>query len=244
MKFRLFAFVRPAILAAGLAALVSGGARAGQTGQTGTAALCLRAARTAASATGVPLRILQAISLAETGRTVGKARVPWPWAINLAGKSYWFGNRAEAMDFARKQRGDGRRNFDIGCFQLNYRWHGNGFDSLAAMFDPTTNALYAARFLDRLHDEFGDWTRAVGAYHSRTPAYARRYAANVARLKARLNSRPLELAAAEGPRRAGVAKANTFPLLQGTGPGVLGSLVPLQATAGAAPLIADIDQQG
>ena len=43
------------------------------------------------------------------------------------------------------------------------------------MFDPDMNALYAARFLSELYREFGDWTGAAGAYHSRTPEYADRY---------------------------------------------------------------------
>jgi hypothetical protein len=69
----------------------------------------------------------------------------------------------------------GITNIDIGCFQINYRWHADGFRSLDDMFHPELNALYAARFLSELYREFGNWTEAVGAYHSRTSKYADRY---------------------------------------------------------------------
>lgn len=46
-----------------------------------------------------------------------------------------------------EQIGQGAGNLDIGCFQLNYRWHGAAFASLADMFDPDRNATYAADYL-------------------------------------------------------------------------------------------------
>jgi soluble lytic murein transglycosylase-like protein len=56
------------------------------------------------------------------------------------------------------------------------------------MFDPRRNALYAARFLRRLHSDFGDWSAAIGAYHSRTAARATRYRARVGEIRAKLTS--------------------------------------------------------
>ena len=78
------------------------------------------------------------------------------------------------------------RNLDIGCFQINLRWHGHAFASVAQMFDPLANARYAAEFLTDLHREFGDWDAAVAAYHSRTPHFATRYMERFHRIYAAL----------------------------------------------------------
>jgi hypothetical protein len=43
------------------------------------------------------------------------------------------------------------------------------------MLSPAQNARYAAGFLRDLHDEFGDWTVAAGAFHSRSRIHAERY---------------------------------------------------------------------
>jgi hypothetical protein len=51
------------------------------------------------------------------------------------------------------------------------------------MFNPERNALYAAHFLIELHREFGSWTEAAGAYHSRTPEHADRYKAKFSDLR-------------------------------------------------------------
>ena len=96
---------------------------------------------------GLPQEVLHAISLTETGRAQGGRLRPYPWAINREGKGFWFKNREEALAFAKASVAAGRRSFDVGCFQINYHWHGHNFPSLEAMFDPDTGADYAARFL-------------------------------------------------------------------------------------------------
>jgi soluble lytic murein transglycosylase-like protein len=80
---------------------------------------------------------------------------------------------------SRGNHARGARSYDVGCFQINYRWHGQHFASLDQMFDPDANAAYAARFLSELYAEFGDWSRAAGAYHSRTPVLSPRSTASV-----------------------------------------------------------------
>ncbi len=137
--------------------------------------ICLRAAAAAAERSGVPYDVLVAIALTETGRAEGGRLRPWPWAVNMQGTGRWFPDRAEAIAFAHRHHRAGARNFDIGCFQLNYRWHRENFASLEEMFEPRANAFYAASFLRRLHAETGDWSAAAGAYHSRTPHHAARY---------------------------------------------------------------------
>ncbi|WP_353473532.1 transglycosylase SLT domain-containing protein [Salipiger sp. H15] len=187
---------------------------------------CDQAAVRAAHTLGVPDPVMRAITRVETGRSRDGGLQPWPWTVNLGGDGFWFDSAAEARAFAAGQVARGRRNMDIGCFQVNVRWHGEAFRSTDEMFDPETNALYAAGFLKRLHDEHGDWDSAVAAYHSRTPEYAQRYIARYRSVRAALESLP-PLAQ---PRAA-----NGFPLLLGGGARSPGSLTPL-AGAGR-PLI-------
>ena len=111
------------------------------------AEICERAIAPAPAPSGVPQEVLHAISLTETGRPDGGRLRPWPWAINREGQGHWFKNRDEALAFAQASLAAGRRSFDVGCFQINYHWHGHNFPSLEAMFDPDAGATYAARFL-------------------------------------------------------------------------------------------------
>jgi hypothetical protein len=148
--------------------------------------VCERAILKAARAEGVPPEVLHAISLTETGRPDGGRLRPWPWAINREGQGFWFRDRAEAFAFAQASLGEGRDSFDVGCFQINYHWHGQNFPSLQAMFEPEVGATYAARFLKSLHAERGNWLAAAGAYHSQTPERASIYSARFERILAGL----------------------------------------------------------
>lgn len=136
---------------------------------------CDLAARTAARDIGVPLDLLLALTRVETGRTGAQGFEPWPWTLNMGGPGSWHDSAAAAHDTAARAVAAGRRNIDLGCFQINYHWHGAGFADLRQMLDPDANARYAAGFLRDLHAELGDWTRAVGAFHSRRPDHAARY---------------------------------------------------------------------
>jgi hypothetical protein len=197
------------VLALVLTALLPSPLRAGDS-EAG-AEICERAILEGARAEGVPEGVLHAISLTETGRPTGGRLRPWPWAINREGQGFWFASREQAMAFAAESLAAGRRSFDVGCFQINYHWHGHNFPSLEAMFDPDTGADYAARFLQSLHAERGNWSAAAGAYHSQTPARANVYRARFDRIIAGLNGgAPLTVAAA-GPEAAAVPAAPAAP---------------------------------
>lgn len=191
------------------------------------AALCEDAAQVAARREGIPPDVMRALTLTETGHRRDGVLRPWPWAINRAGEGHWFRTRDEAMAYARSALASGARNFDVGCFQLNHRWHANGFPDLTTMFDPLENALYAARFLRDQYARTGDWTRAAGAYHSLTPEFAARYRTRFAALRGGLDDMPITPA---------TLRENTFPFFRG-GRGTAGSLVP-QGTANGSLLAA------
>jgi len=137
--------------------------------------LCDQAARIAAAEHSVPLAILQAITRVETAQGKTGDLRPWPWAINIAGQGSWPATRHQAETMVRRAIAQGKSSIDIGCFQLNLRWHGDAFPDLTRMFDPLGNARHAARFLAQLHRQSGDWRLATGRYHSTTPALAETY---------------------------------------------------------------------
>jgi hypothetical protein len=195
-------------------------------GSSDPATLCDAAAVAAATDSGVPVDVLRALTRTETGRASGGALRPWPWAINQAGEGSWFATEDDMMAHVDGLTSAGITNFDVGCFQLNYRWHGNGFASLPDMVDPDQNARYAARFLAQKFAATGDWALAAAAYHSATPAHAIRYLARFS-----------EIYAALDPQQAAPAfvvaepdQPNLFPLLIVGRSGGGGSLVPMTAT--------------
>ena len=205
-------------------------------GATEPSALCLAAAADAAQQEGVPYNVLLALTLVETGqRRDGEFR-PWPWTVNEGGEGQWFATKAEAETHAQAALDQGATNVDLGCFQLNYRWHAENFGSLEEMLDPGMNAAYAARFLAQLYADTGSWSDAAAAYHSRTPEYAAIYRDKFDGVLAALDGGggdgggPALVAAAEP-----VERVNRFPLLIGGRGGTNGSLVP--ASQGAVRLI-------
>lgn len=205
-----------------------------------TSEICEQVTQIASQQSGVPIDVMRAISLTETGRTIDGAFRAWPWAVNMEGDDAWFDNRASATEYALAAYANGKRSFDVGCFQINYKWHGQHFASIEEMFDPVINARYAARLLTELYVEKGNWRDAAGAYHSRTPEFADRYTARFERVLANLTGAipppprvasdipeiPDIVLAAYGVAPPGAPRVNRFPLLQSGAAGSLGSLVP------------------
>lgn len=221
------------------------------------AAVCDSVAWEASRQTGVPISVLKAITRTETGRRRDGAFSPWPWTVNMEGEGVWFDTPDDARAFVYDAFKNGARSFDVGCFQINYRWHHQHFSSLDEMFDPLANGLYAARFLSELFAETGDWTKAAGAFHSRTPELAEKYAARFNAFRqhfaaedgtgADTPGQPFPLAqsegsdipeipdivaAAEGRPSAATPRTNSYPLLRTGSAGALGSLVPTTLAAG------------
>lgn len=184
-----------------------------------TANTCDAAAGRAAARTDVPLDVLLTITRLETGR--GQDNAPWPWAVNHAGDGSWFQSEDAARSFVFSKVKRGVSNIDIGCFQINYRWHADGFRSLDDMFDPDLNAVYAAEFLSQLYREFGNWTDAAGAYHSRTPEFANRYISKFRGLRERIAATDLRLKEPAQPQvlfqTAGRARSGSVFVTDATG---------------------------
>lgn len=202
-----------------------------------TAEFCDHAARQASAESGVPVAVLQSVTRTETGRLNDGRLQPWPWTVNMEGEGRWFETEDDARAYVSEQFESGARNFDIGCFQVNFRWHGQAFRSLEHMFDPLANARYAAAFLKRLRAETNSWSEAAGTYHSRTPKHAKRYRARFDRIRLSLDNpaTPSPDTASFDSASGREAGRNSYPLLQMAGQArSAGSLVPLDKNGGAA----------
>lgn len=135
----------------------------------GDARLCTNAILMAERSTRIPDQFLVAMARVESGRHINGELVPWPWTVNAQGKGYVYDNKRQAIEAVRAFQAQGIRSIDVGCMQVNLQQHADAFPSLEAAFDPSTNAMFAARFLTDLFSRTGSWPRAAAAYHSFTP---------------------------------------------------------------------------
>jgi hypothetical protein len=142
---------------------------------------CRSAASAFEQSAGLPSGLLLAIGQVESGRPdpmTGRID-PWPWATNHAGEGHYFTSAPEAIAWVAAQQASGNRSIDVGCFQVNLQYHPDAFASLAEAFDPAANARYAAAFLNRLHEQSGNWPSAIALYHSADPFEGQRYSTRV-----------------------------------------------------------------
>ncbi|MEX1155476.1 hypothetical protein [Parvibaculum sp.] len=148
------------------------------------AALCESATFHHETENALPRALLTAVSLAESGRFDARTRQSraWPWTINAEGRGYYFKTKEEAVRTTQRLLDSGMRSIDIGCMQINLRYHPDAFASLEDGFDPMTNVAYSADFLKRLHAQTGSWPKAVAHYHSQTAARGGHYFARVVRI--------------------------------------------------------------
>jgi hypothetical protein len=146
-----------------------------------TAGLCERATAGQESARRIPRKLLHAISIAETGRWDKNRRenTAWPWTVTSGGKGRYFATKQAAIRAVRKLKRQGVRNIDVGCMQINLKYHPKAFKSLDDAFNPAKNTAYAAEFLVRLRQDKRSWVQAVKHYHSATRALHNPYRAKV-----------------------------------------------------------------
>lgn len=131
---------------------------------------------------GIPRGLLSAIALTESGNE-GE---PYPWAFNLGGQPRFAEDYAAAVRLLRDRGGAPRRDMAVGCMQIHMRYHLASVGSPEWILQPRNNVLYAAAFLRRLFDQYGDWRLAVGHYNASDPAAQHLYQCQVGRSLARI----------------------------------------------------------
>lgn len=125
---------------------------------------------------GLPEGLMRAIARVESGRRRDNGQFEgWPWTTNNAGDGRYFPDRISALEHIERLRSAGTTNIDIGCMQINWKWHADQFPSLDAMLDPEQNVRYAAKFLSKLYRRHGSWEKAIRFYHSGTERYNTTY---------------------------------------------------------------------
>lgn len=159
---------------------------------TDSARPCEREMARAAQQHGIPLGILYAVGLTETGRRGAL----YPYALGADGQTVFAKDMSDAIANFEAMRAKGIKLIDLGCMQINHYYHGDKFASVQAMFDPAKNVEYAARFLKELkqREEAGQW---------RWPATMRAPTTNPRRSAMSATSSPISsrAASARGPTR-------------------------------------------
>ena len=121
----------------------------------------------------IPDKLLTSISLVESGIKRNNRFISWPWTLNVAGKSKFFDNKNDALDFLKKNYKN--KNIDVGCMQISLKYHFKEFDSLENILDPEQNVKYAAKFLKNLFSKHRRWNEAISRYHSSVPIRKKKY---------------------------------------------------------------------
>jgi soluble lytic murein transglycosylase-like protein len=133
-----------------------------QTGSASSTHLCEREMALAAEKYAVPLGMLYAVGLTETGR----GDTLQPFALNIDGRPFYDDGKIAALSRFRSALAAGAKLIDVGCMQINHHFHARNFRTVEQMFEPAANVDYAARFLKQLRAREGSWTMAVARYHA------------------------------------------------------------------------------
>ena len=164
---------------------------------------CEKIANRIESETNLPIHLLSSISRVEAGRKLSSGEVKgWPWSINHAGKGLYFETKKGALKYLKNAVSNGSKNIDVGCMQLNYRWHKGAFSSLDDMFDPEKNIQYAAKFVKELYGRHQNWKDVIKHYHSNKKKFNVPYYQKVSKVwnkqkENKLENNPLGFTAAE-----------------------------------------------
>lgn len=112
----------------------------------------------------IPRGLLMAIAVTESALN-GQ---PDPYAMNIAGRAYHATGFQDMSNVISANWQRGVKSIDVGCMQVNLKYHGSKFAKLTDLLDPTTNVNYGASYLITLATEAGSWKDAVMSYHNKT----------------------------------------------------------------------------
>lgn len=119
----------------------------------------------------IPPGLLAAIAKVESGTKI--------YALNINGVAVFKESLEEASKVVNNYLALGHTNIDLGVMQLNFRWHGAEFKSIAEMLRPENNIRYAASLLKSLRVKHGNWHKAIRYYHSAKPEHHVKYSRKV-----------------------------------------------------------------
>ena len=111
----------------------------------------------------IPTGLLMAIALTESGGQNG----PDPHAMNIAGMTYIAPNVERMAAVIQRGYNTGQTSIDVGCMQINLKYHAHNFSSPYELLNSRVNVDYGARYLAELANETKSWRDAVMTYHNR-----------------------------------------------------------------------------
>ena len=121
----------------------------------------------------LPNKLLTSIALVESGIKKSEFK-SWPWTLNVSGKSMYFDNKSETIEYLKRNI-NLKKSIDVGCMQINTKYHLKNFKDLSHLVEPEENVKYAAIFLLKLYKKHKSWNEAVSRYHSSIPKRKKNY---------------------------------------------------------------------
>ncbi len=139
--------------------------------------VCADEARRLEIQENIPKLLLTAVTHTETGRRGpnGRRIMSWPWTLHADGRSLRFNSKADAVKAVRALMARGINVIDVGCMQVNLRYHPHAFTSVEEALDPAANLAYAVAYLKKLKNRHNGWPAAIQHYHSGNKAVNVRY---------------------------------------------------------------------
>ncbi|GAB6040897.1 transglycosylase SLT domain-containing protein [Endothiovibrio diazotrophicus] len=128
---------------------------------------------------GVPAQLLYSVALVESQRPVAGGRRPWPWTLNVEGRSLFFPSREAALR-ALVQALAHTDRVAVGLMQVYWRYNGHRFggDPQRAL-DPYANLRAGADVLRECIARKRSLGAGIGCYNATSPDKAARYLAKV-----------------------------------------------------------------
>ena len=136
---------------------------------------------------GIPALLLYSIATKESGNgACYKNKKPYPWALNVEGKTFCYKNHETFVSSYYRFRKSGIKSIDVGFMQFNIKWNGGFLDNESDILNPKINILSGAQVLKRCMERHLKTWDAVGCYHSSTDWRAKAYAKDVRHIYTRL----------------------------------------------------------
>ena len=85
-----------------------------------------------------------------------------------------------------------KKNIDVGCMQINLKYHKKEFDCIESIIDPEKNVEYAAKFLKLLFKKHKRWNEAISRYHSSSPIRKKIYLKKVQNYWSKIRQRRIK----------------------------------------------------
>ncbi|MDC5870264.1 lytic transglycosylase [Vibrio europaeus] len=114
---------------------------------------------------GVPVQVLRAIALTESGITLSDdSYKPWPFTLNWRKKEYRFNTKEKACTELKKILKVSRA-VDIGMTQLHWKYHDEFVGDACDYFDAEVAIPRTAVVLKKCYKNHKNWVLAAGCYH-------------------------------------------------------------------------------